>query len=151
MHLWFSFFQLLSHFSWGTHSKQSFHLDEEKFLWLSFCSFGHWPNSFNLCRTLHALNVISECILCILHFFICITFVLILLLCFSFMWVKKKIQNQINSEKFKKFDRICWSTYHICVWPSTFVQMALCIYELSLLCMHIYLCGNNLDIYMWLL
>ena len=23
------------------HSRQSFHLDEEGFLWLSFCSFGH--------------------------------------------------------------------------------------------------------------
>ena len=27
-------------FSWDTHSKQSFRLDEEGFLWLSFCSFG---------------------------------------------------------------------------------------------------------------
>ena len=35
--------------------------------------------------------------------------------------------------------------------PCTFVQLFLCIYELSLLCMHIYLCGNNLEIYVWLL
>ena len=89
------------------------------FLWLSFYSFSPWSNSFDLCRTLHALNVISSCILCILHFFICIIFFFILLLCFSFVWVK--IQNHIKSEKFKKFDRICLSTYHMCVWPSTFI------------------------------
>ena len=88
MHLWFSFFQPSSLFSWDTQSKQLFYLDEEGFLWLSFCSFGLWFNSFNLCRTLHALNVISSCILCILHSFICIAFVFILLLCFSFVWVK---------------------------------------------------------------
>ena len=111
--------------------------------------FGSWSNFFDLCRTLHALNVISSCILCILHFFLCIVSILILLLCLSFVWVK--IQNHIKSEKFKKFDCICLSTYHMCVWPSTFVQMTLYIYELSLLCMHIYLCGKNLDIYMWLL
>ena len=35
--------------------------------------------------------------------------------------------------------------------PCTFVQLFLCIYELSLLCMHIYLCGKNLEIYVWLL
>ena len=82
MHLRFSFFQPSSHFSWDTHSKQSFHLVEEGFIWLSFCSFGPWSNSFDLCWTLHALNVISSCILCILHFFICIVSVLILLLLF---------------------------------------------------------------------
>ena len=88
MHLRFSFFQPLSHFSWDTHSKQSFRLDEERFLWLNFCSFGPWSNSFDLCKTLNALNVISSYIVCILHLFICIVFVLILLLCFSFVWVK---------------------------------------------------------------
>ena len=35
----FSFFQPSSHFFWDTHSKQSFRLDEEEFLWLSFYSF----------------------------------------------------------------------------------------------------------------
>ena len=149
MHLRFSFFQPSSHFSWDPHSKQSFRLDEEGFQWLSFCSFGPWSNSFDLCRTLHALNVISSCILCILHCFLCIVFVLILLLCFSFVWVK--IQNHIKSEKFKKFDRICLSTYHMWVLPCTFVQMALCIYEFSLFFMHLYLCGKNLNIYVWLL
>ena len=64
---------------------KSFRLDEKGFLWLSFCSFGTCSNSFDLCRTFHALNVISSCILCILHFFIRIVFVLILLLCFSFV------------------------------------------------------------------
>ena len=39
---------------------------------------------------------------------------------------------------------------HVCL-ASTFIEMALYIYELSLLCMHIYLCGKNLDIYVWLL
>ena len=128
MHLRFSFFQPSSYFSWDTHSKQSFYLDKEGFLWLSFCSFGPWSNSFDLCRTLHALNVISSCIFCILHLFICIVFVLILLLSFSFMWVK--IQNHIKSEKSKKFDCICLSTCLMWVWPCAFVQMALCIYSL---------------------
>ena len=149
MHLQFSFFQPSSHISWDTHFKQSIHLDEEEFLWLSFCSFGHWSNYFDLCRTFHALNVISSCILCILHLFVCIVSFLILLLCFYFVWVK--IQNHIKSEKFKKFDRICLSTYHMWVWPCTFVQMALCIFELSLLFLHLYLCGKNLDIFVWLL
>ena len=76
-------------------------------------------------------------------------FFFILLLCFSFVWVK--IQNHIKSENFKKFDRICLSTYHMWVWPCTFVQMALCISELSLLFLHLYLCGKNLDIFVWLL
>ena len=40
--------------------------------------------SFDLCRTLHALNVISLCVLCILYLFIFIVSVLILLLCFCF-------------------------------------------------------------------
>ena len=147
MHLRFSFFQPSSHFSWDTHSKQSICLNEEGFPWLSLCCFGHWSNSFDLCKTLHALNVISSCILCILHFFVCIAFVLILLLCFSFVWVK--IQNHIKSEKFKKFDRICLSTYHMWVWPNIFVLMALCIYKHNLFFMHIYLCGKNLNIYVW--
>ena len=145
----FSFFQLSSYFSWDTHSKKSFRLDEEGFLWLSFFSFGPWSNSFNLCRNLHAMNVISSCILCILDFFVFIGFVLVLLLCFSFVWVK--IQNHIKSENFKKFDRICLSTYHMWALPCTFVHMALCIHELNLFFMHIYLCGKNLDIYVWLL
>ena len=119
------------------HSFQTIvHLDEEWFLWLSFCSFAPWSNSFDLCRTLHALNVISSCILCILHFFICIVSILILLLCFSFVWVK--IQNHIKSEKFKKFDRIYLSTYHMWVLPCTSVLMALCIYELSHVCTYIF-------------
>ena len=88
MHLRFSFFQLSSYFSWDTHSKQSLCLDKEGFLWFNFCSFDPWSNFFDLCRTLHALNVISSCIFCILHLFICIVFVLMLLLCFSFVWVK---------------------------------------------------------------
>ena len=50
-------------------------LNEEGFLWLSLCSFGPWSNSFDLCRTLHSLIVISSCILYILHLFVCIAFV----------------------------------------------------------------------------
>ena len=76
-------------------------------------------------------------------------FVLILFLCFSFVWVK--IQNHIKSEKFKKSDRICLSTYHMWVLPYTFVQMTLCIYEFSLFFMYLFLCGKNLEIYVWLL
>ena len=149
MHLQFSFFQPSSYFSWDTHSKQSFCLDEKRFLWLSFCSFGLWSNSFNLCRTLHALNVISSCICAFCIYLYALVFGLILLLCFSFMWVK--IQNHIKSEKFKKFDRICLSTYHMWVLPYTFVQMTLCIYEFSLFFMYLFLCGKNLEIYVWLL
>ena len=111
------FFQSLSLFSWNTHSKQLFRLDEEGFLWLSFCSFSPWSNSFDLCKTLYALNVISSCILCILHFFICIVFVLILLLCFSFMWVKNpkphkkwKIQ-KVWSYMFEHISHVCVALY----------------------------------------
>ena len=39
-------------------------------------------------RPFHALNVISSCILYILHLFVCIVLFLILLLYFSFVWVK---------------------------------------------------------------
>ena len=108
MHLRFSFFQPSSHFSWDTHSKQSFHLDEEGFLWLSFCSFVPWSNSFDLYRTFHALKTSLSCICASyisLYAFFCFLF-LILLLCLCFVCVK--IQNHINSEKSKKFDRHCW-------------------------------------------
>ena len=117
MHLRFSFFQLSSHFSWDTHSKQSFCLDEEGFLWLSFYSFGSWSNSFDLCRTLHALNVISSCILCILHLFVYIVLFFILLLCFSFVWVKNskphkkwKIQ-KVWSYKFEHISHVKFALY----------------------------------------
>ena len=69
-------FQTIVPFGWG------------RFLWLNFCSFGPWSNSFDLCRTLYSLNIISSCILCILHLFICIVLFFILLLYFSFVWVK---------------------------------------------------------------
>ena len=144
MHLRFSFFQPSSHFSWDTHSKQSFRLDEEGFLWLSFCFFGSWSNSFDLCRTFHTLNIISSCILCILYLFVCIVLFFILLLYFSFVWVKNPKPHKKWKKKFKKFDRICLSTYHLWVWPCTFVQMTLCIYELSLLFLHLYLWGKIL-------
>ena len=62
MHLWFSFSQSSSYFSWDTHSKQSLCLDEEGFLWLSLCSFSLWSNFFDLCRTLHALDASLSCI-----------------------------------------------------------------------------------------
>ena len=109
MHLKFSFFQLSSHFSWDTHSKQSFCLDEEGYLWLSFSSFGPWSNSFDFCKTLHASSVISSCILSILHFFICIVFVLTLLLCFSFVWVK-------NPKPHKKWKKIKFKSLIVYVW-----------------------------------
>ena len=151
MHLRFLFFQPSSHFSWDTHSKQSFHLDEEGLLWLSFYSFGPWFNSFNLCRTIHALDASLSCICasCISLYALFWLFLHLNFFCFSFVWVK--IQNHIKSEKFKKFDRIYLSTYHMWVLPCTFVQMALCIYELSLFFMHLFLCEKNLEIYVWLL
>ena len=92
MHLRFLFFQPSSHFSLDTHAKQLFHLDEEGFLWLRFCFFGPWSNSFDLCRTLHALNVISSCILCFLHFFICNVSVLS-----ENSMMLKKVFNALNS------------------------------------------------------
>ena len=113
MHLWFSFFQPSSHFSWDTHSKQSLCLDEEVFLWLSFYSFGHWSNSFNLYWTLHALDALLSCICasCISLYALFWLFLhLILLLYFCFVCVK--IQKHIKSENFKKFDHICLSTFH---------------------------------------
>ena len=88
MHFQFSFFQPSSHFSWDTHSKQSFRLDEEGFLWLSFCSFGPWSNSFDPCRTFHALDVISSCICASCIYLYALLLFFILLLCFSFVWVK---------------------------------------------------------------
>ena len=62
VHLWFLFFQPSSHFSWDIYSKQSFCLDDEKFLWLSLYFFGPWFNSFDLCRTLHTLDASLSCI-----------------------------------------------------------------------------------------
>ena len=70
---------------------------------------------------LHAFCASCISIICIVFYFI----FFILLLYFSFVWVK--IQNHIKSEKFKKFNHICFSTYHIHVLPCTFVQMVLCI------------------------
>ena len=103
MHLRFSFFQPSSHFPWDTHSKQSFCLDEEGFIWLSFCSFGSWSNSFNLCKTLHALNVITSCILCILHFFYAVFCFLSYFYISVFVWVKKNIKKKKNPKPHKKW------------------------------------------------
>ena len=87
MHLQFSFFQPLSHFSWDTHSKKSLFLDEEEFLWLRFCFFGPWSNSFDLCWTFHALDVslLYICASCIsLYPLFWLFSHWILLLCFCF-------------------------------------------------------------------
>ena len=54
--------------------------------------------------------------------FLVLDLILSILYCFCFVWVK--IQNHIKSEKLKKFDRICLSTYHMWVWPCTFILMA---------------------------
>ena len=72
--------------------------------------FMHWLSY------LHAFCASCISLYALLFFFF------IFLLCFSFVWVK--IQYHIKSEKFKKFDRICLSTYHTWVWLSTFVLMA---------------------------
>ena len=58
-----------------------------------------------------------------------------------------KIQKSIKIEKSSKSLITCLCVYHMWVWPSTFILMAQCIYELSLFCMHINLCGRNLEIY----
>ena len=118
-----SYFQPLSHFSWDTHSKHLFHLGEKWFLWLRFCYFGFWSNSFVLCRTLHALDASLSCICasCISLYALFLFLLLILLLCFCFVCVK--IKKRIKSEKFKKFNHVCLSTYHMWVWPSTSVLM----------------------------
>ena len=117
MHLEFSFFQPLSLFLWDTHSKQLFCLDEEEFLWLSFCSFGHWSNSFDLCRTLHTLDAIYSCICssCIYLYVLLLFF--ILLLCFNFVWVKNpkshkkwKIQ-KVWSYMFEHISHVCFALY----------------------------------------
>ena len=131
-------FQTIFPFGWG------------RFLWLNFCTFGLWSNSYNLCRTIHALNVISSCVLCILHFFICIVSILILLLCFCFRVCKNpkphkkwKIQ-KIWSYIFEHISHVSLALY-LCT------NGLLCIYEFNLFFMHLYLCGKNLDIYAWLL
>ena len=153
MHLRFSFFQPSSHFSWDIHSKQLFRLDEEGFLWLSFCSFDLWSNSFDLCRTFHALDASLSCICasCIsLYALFCFLF-LLLLLCFSFVWVKNpkphkkwKIQ-KVWLYLFEHISHVCFALYlrtngfmHLWAWLYAFL-------------MHLYLCGKNLDIYVWLL
>ena len=69
-----------------SHPKQSFRLDEKGFLWLSFYSFGPWFNSFNLCRTLHALDTLLSCIcascISLYALFLFLFFILLLCLCF---------------------------------------------------------------------
>ena len=130
MHLRFSFFQPSSHFLRDTHFEQSLCLDEEGFLWLSFCSFVPWSYSLDLCRTLYTLNVISLCILCILHLFVCIVLFLflILLYCFCFVWVK--IQNHIKVKNWKSLIVYVWA--HITcefglvpsyLWRSAFMSL----------------------------
>ena len=85
-------------------------LDEEGFLWLSFCSFGSRSNSFDLCWTLHALIVISSYILYILHLFVCIVFgYWSYFYAFVFVWVK--IQKHIKSEKFKSLIIYVWAHF----------------------------------------
>ena len=85
-----------------THSKKSFRLDEEGFLWLSFCSFSPWSNSFNLCRTPHAFDAALSCIYasCISLYALFLFLLLILHYCFVLVWVK--IQKHIKSEIFQK-------------------------------------------------
>ena len=75
-------------------------------------------------------------------FFVLVVFV-DLTLHVLFLSVLKNSKTHKNWKFSKKFDCLC-CVYHMWVWPSTFVLMAKCIYELSLLCMHIYLCGKIL-------
>ena len=150
MHLQFLFFQPSSYFSWDTHSKQSFRLDEEGFLWLSFCSlvidlilsifvgpFMHWLSY------LHAF-----CTSCIYLYALFLSVDLTLLV--LFLSVFKNSKTHKNWKISKKFDRL-YCVYYMWVWRSTFVLMALCIYEFNLFCKHISLCEGNLENYVWLL
>ena len=91
---------------------------------LSLCSFGPWSNSFNLCRTLYALDASLSwiCASCTSLYALFLFLLLILLYCICLMWVK--IQKHVKSEKFKKFDHVCLSTLHMWVWPSTSILMA---------------------------
>ena len=141
MHLRFSFFQPSSHFPWDTHSKQSFHLDEEGFLWLRILSIFVGP-FMHLMSYLHAFCASCIYLYALFYFFI-------LLLYFWFMWVKNpksykkwKIQ-KVWSYMFEHISHVNLALY--------FVQMALCIYELSVFFIHLFLCRKNLNIFVWLL
>ena len=64
----------------------------------------------------------------------------------SFLTFMSKIQKHIKSRKSKKFDWHYYVLSQVC-FAFTFVQLALCIYECSLIFMHLYHCGKNFDIY----
>ena len=128
MHLRFLFFKLSSHFLWDTYFKQSFHLDEKWFLWLIFCSFHHWSNSFYLCRTLHVLDTSLSCIYasCIVHrasfYMHCFLFLFVdltLLLCF---WVSK-YSKTYKKYKISKVWSLVLCHFTCWVWPNIFVLM----------------------------
>ena len=90
----------------------------------AYALIGHWFNSFDFCRAFHVLYALLLCIYvsCISIYALLYIYIYIYLTCcICFVWVK--IQNHIKSEKFKKFDRICLSTFHMWVWLSTFVLM----------------------------
>ena len=66
-----------------------------------------------------------------LHYYAFVHHASLYMHCFVLFWsyfyvfvLCVKIQNHIKSEKFKKFDHICLSIFHMWVWPSTFVLMA---------------------------
>ena len=76
--------------------------------------FCRWSNSFDLCRTLHALDASLSCICasCISLYALILLFLLfILLLCLCFVCVK--IQNHIKSEKKKSKSLIVYVWAHI--------------------------------------
>ena len=122
----------------GSHSSNprlAFHeilIPNNCYIWMRKGSYG-WTYAFLVINLILLISVglfmhrwFIVMHLCIMHLFICISFVFVfyltLLFFFFFLWVK--VQNHIKSEKYKKFDRICLSIYHMWVWPSTFVLMA---------------------------
>ena len=99
------------------------------FVWMKKDSYGWafalldpWSNFFDLCRTLHALDASLSCI-----YASCIS--LYALFCFyfdlTFMSLFYVYKNPKPHKKWKiqNFDHICLSTFHMWVWPSTFVLM----------------------------
>ena len=96
-------FQKIITFGWG------------KVPMVDLCSFGPWSNSFNLCRTLHALDASLSCI--------CASCISLYAL-FFFFWSYfnalffsvSKIQKPIKSIKSKKFNHLC-CVYHFLSLP----------------------------------
>ena len=110
-------------------------------VWSSFYSFGHWSNSFDLCRTLHVLDgslsfICASCIYLYALFWLFLH--LILLLCFCFYVCKnpkthKKWKNQeVWLYMFKHIPHVSLALYfctndfvHLWAWLVLFALISL--------------------------